>query len=245
MRLGIFGDIHNNFEALTASFKVLEHAGCDQIVCTGDIVGYGGSPRECIDFVRNRDIVSVRGNHDHYTTQSGSSWNIQPYAQTVIKWMQDTLDGDYIEWLGSLPFTYETGGVQIVHASLEVTDGSSWPYVLDAQTAMFHFFMQTSRFCFYGHTHIPLLFTVSRGQIVFELLSTRQFAGMQAGRFLLNPGSVGQPRDFNSKASVSVFDTETLEIELYRVEYDIKKAQEQIVGNGLPTQLAERLHAGR
>jgi predicted phosphodiesterase len=245
MRLGIFGDIHNNYEALTASYKVLERAGCDQMVCTGDIVGYGGSPKECIDFFWKHEIVSVKGNHDHYTTQIGYDWKIQPYAKEVIKWMQDTLDSDYIDWLNELPFTYEVGGVQFVHASLETADGTSWPYILDSQTAMFHFFMQMSHFCFYGHTHIPLLFTIKKGQVVFELLTTRKFPKKPIEKFLLNPGSVGQPRDFNSKAAVTVFDTKTHEIELYRINYDIAAAQDKIIKAGLPTALAERLHAGR
>lgn len=245
MRLGIFGDIHNNYEALTASYKVLERAGCDKLVCTGDVVGYGASPKECIEFFWKHEIQSVKGNHDHYTTQIGYDWNIQPYAKEVIKWTQDKLESDHIKWLKDLPFTFKVEGVEIVHASLEITDGSSWPYILDSQTAMFHFFMQTTRFCFFGHTHIPLLFTINKGQVVFELLTTRKFPRRPIGKYLINPGSVGQPRDFNSKAAVTVFDTDSLEIELYRIDYNIKKAQEKILTAGLPEELAERLHAGR
>ena len=245
MKLGIFGDVHNNYEALTAAFRVLERAGCDQMVCTGDIVGYGGSPKECIDFFRKHEIVSIKGNHDYYTSQIGRQWEIQPYANEVIKWMQDTLDSDYIDWLNDLPFTYEIDGVQFVHASLEVVDGTSWPYILDSQTAIFHFFMQTSRFCFYGHTHIPLLFTIKKGQVVFELLTTRQFSNRSAEKYLINPGSVGQPRDFNSKAAVTIFDTETYEIELYRIDYDIAAAQDKIIKAGLPQASAKRLNTGR
>ena len=245
MRIGVFGDIHNNFEALTASYKVLQVAGCDQIVCTGDIVGYGGSPKECIDFFREKEIIAVKGNHDHYTTQMNTDWEIQPYAKYVIKWMQDTLDQDQIKWLEDLPYTYTLENVEFVHSSLEATDGSSWPYILDAQSAMFHFFMQTKRFCFYGHTHIPLLFTIKKGQVLFELLSTQKLNSHSTGKYLINPGSVGQPRDFNSKSAIVIFDTETLDVELYRINYDIKTAQKKIIDAGLPEELAERLDSGR
>jgi diadenosine tetraphosphatase ApaH/serine/threonine PP2A family protein phosphatase len=246
MRLGVFGDIHNNYEALKACYDFLKTKGCEKIVCTGDIVGYCASPKECIDFVREKEIPSVKGNHDYYTTLTEKKWNIQPYAEVVIKWMQDTLDPDDIQWLRDLPFTLEVDGIQIVHASLETPDGSSWPYILNPQTAIFHFFMQKSQFCFYGHTHIPLLFTNNRGQVIYELLTSRRFPQMGSNaKYLLNPGSVGQPRDFNSRASVAIMETESNDVELHRVDYDIATAQKKILDAGLPENLAERLSSGR
>ena len=245
MKLGVFGDIHNNYEALTASYDFLVAQGCDKICCTGDIVGYCASPKECIEFFRENEISSVKGNHDYYTTLKERDWNIQPYAADVILWMQDILDPDDIEWLDSLPFTMEIEGIQFVHASLETPDGSCWPYILNSQTAIFHFFMQSSRFCFYGHTHIPLLFTNNRGQIIYELLTSRRFPKMGNAKYLINTGSVGQPRDFNNHSSVIIMDTETYDIRLHRVEYDIKTAQKKILDAGLPVNLAKRLSSGR
>jgi len=245
MKIGIFGDIHNNYEALTACYNALMQEGCERLVCTGDIVGYGGSPKECIDFIREKEIPAVKGNHDHYTTQSEKEWKIQPYAAAVVKWMQDTLDSDSINWLKGLPFTLEIEGIQIVHASLETPDGSCWPYILNPQTAIFHFFMQNTQFCFYGHTHIPLLFTNNRGQVIYELLTSRRFPKIGAAKYLINSGSVGQPRDFNCKASAVVFNMETHDIKLLRVDYDIKTAQKKILDAGLPENLAERLSSGR
>jgi len=244
MRIGIFGDIHGNHEALTAVFKELEPVS-DVLICTGDVVGYGASPRECIDFIRKRKIACIRGNHDHYTTQIGKDWKIQPYAKQVIRWMQETLEPDYLDWLGKLPFTHELEGLQFVHSSLEATDGSNWPYILNPQTAMFHFFIQHTTLCFYGHTHLPLLFTLDQGQITFEFLSSRKIPSEPEKKFLINPGSVGQPRDFDSRASAVVFDTKTMEIELLRVEYNVAAAQEKIIDADLPEMLAERLSKGR
>lgn len=245
MRIGVFGDIHNNYQALTACHQVFLEEGVDTVVCTGDIVGYGGSPVECLDFLIEHEIPCVKGNHDYYTTRFNDDWDIQPYAKTVVRWMQDTLDSKYIEWLDALPYMIEIEDMAFTHASLEVQDGSSWPYILNAQTAMFHFFMQKTRICFFGHTHIPLLFSGKDGNVKFELLGTGVLPGYPDAKFLLNPGSVGQPRDFDSRSSLVIFDCKTETVELYRVDYDIETAQTKILQAGLPMELASRLSSGR
>jgi diadenosine tetraphosphatase ApaH/serine/threonine PP2A family protein phosphatase len=244
VRLGIFGDIHSNYEALTAVHAELA-AHADQLVCTGDVVGYGGSPRECIDFLAQRNIPCVRGNHDHYTAHKDCNWNIQPYALEAIRWTQEVISAEQRAWLDRLPPKFELADITFVHASLQAQDYRSWPYILNPQIAMFHFYMQTTRFCFYGHTHLPLLFTLDHGQISFEFLSSRQFPREDHCKYLLNPGSVGQPRDFDSRSAALIFDTETLELELLRIEYDIVAAQARIREAGLPEMLAERLSKGR
>jgi predicted phosphodiesterase len=245
MRIGVFGDIHNNYEAMTACYQLFIEEGVDTVVCTGDVVGYGGSPVECLDFMIEHEIPCVKGNHDYYTTCLNDDWDIQPYAKAVVRWMQDTLDSKYIEWLEKLPYVLDVGGVSFVHASLEVQDGSSWPYILNAQTAMFHFFMQKTRVCFFGHTHIPLLFSGEEGDVKFELLASGILPQEKNLKLLLNPGSVGQPRDFDSRSAVVIFDTEEESLELYRVEYDIDTAQTKILDAGLPMELAKRLSTGR
>jgi len=194
MKLGVFGDIHSNIEALEAAYGALDDAGCDATVCLGDVVGYGASPRECVDFIRERDIPCIRGNHDHYTVSPIGDWTIQPYAKRAIEWTKEQLGGEYADWLDALPFTMEIEGIQFVHSSLETTDGKSWPYILNDQTAIFHFFMQSARFCFFGHTHIPLLFSSNKGQVKYELLTERGFPESDTSKYLMNPGSVGQPR---------------------------------------------------
>lgn len=245
MLLGIIGDIHGNIEALTACHKALMEIGCNKIVCTGDIVGYGASPKECIDFVHDKKIDSIRGNHDHYTTQRGSDWDIQPAAKKVILWMQKTLPKEYISWLDNLPYYMEVEGIQFVHSSLEGLDGKSWPYILSAQTALFHFFLQPAKFCFYGHTHIPLIFTLKHGNVSIEMLTSRNFSHLKGDKYLLNPGSVGQPRDFDSRAAAAIFDTKTQELHTVRAKYNIEYAQLKILAAGLPRQIAERLSSGQ
>jgi predicted phosphodiesterase len=245
MLLGIIGDIHSNIEALTACHKALMEAGCEKVVCTGDIVGYGASPKECIDFVRDKEIDSIRGNHDHYTTQHGSDWDIQPAAKRVILWTQRTLPEEYISWLGTLPYHMEVEGIQFVHSSLESLDGKNWPYILSAQSALFHFFLQSSKYCFYGHTHIPLIFTLKHGNVSIEMLTSRNFSHFKGEKYLLNPGSVGQPRDFDSRAAGVIFDTKSHDMHAIREEYNIEYAQLKILTAGLPSQIAERLSSGQ
>jgi predicted phosphodiesterase len=246
MLLGVFGDIHSNYEALTASHKALRDAGCDKLICLGDIVGYGASPRECVEFIAEREIECVRGNHDHYSSLSvKGEWAIQSYARDVIHWTQDILDSRHRDYLASLPFMLERHGLVFVHASLEGMDGEYWPYILDAKSALFHFFLQRDRAAFFGHTHIPLLFSYdSSRKISIEILRSCKIPGGSGSKFLVNPGSVGQPRDFDSRGSVSTFDTETGEIKVIRVFYDIAGAQERILAAGLPRMLAERLTRG-
>ncbi len=244
MKLGVFGDVHGNIEALTAVFAVLKDAGCSAYVCLGDVVGYGASPGDCIDFIRERGISCVRGNHDHLATHPLMYRSIQPYARQALEWTRGVLPQEHMDWLAGLPLTLELEGVQFVHASLESADGSSWPYILNRQTAVFHFFIQKSSYCFFGHTHIPLLFTKDGGDIGFELLSKSKLPETAGSKYLLNPGSVGQPRDFDCRASAAIFDTDSRSVEPVRVPYDVESAQARIFAAGLPESLAQRLSVG-
>lgn len=245
MRLAILSDIHSNLEALREMYKVLEEQGCDKYICIGDIVGYGAKPSECIDFVREHNIESIRGNHDHYTTLDESEWDVQPYAGDVIRWTQDVISAEQMQWLESLPFYFDVEGLFFIHASLEAVDGSYWPYILDTKTALFHFFLQETQFAFFGHTHIPLYFVYDENhKISIEILKSRKAAPGENCKYLINPGSVGQPRDFDSRSSAIMFDTKTMELELLRAQYDIPKVQKQILDAGLPELLAERLSRG-
>lgn len=245
MRLGVFSDVHSNYEALKASFAALEQSGVDKFICAGDIVGYGANPKECIEFIREREILCVKGNHDHYTTLLKGPWDIQPYAEEVIRWTQMVLDKEDIDYLTALPYTASCENVLFAHASLEAIDGEYWPYILDPKTALFHFFLQDTRFAFFGHTHIPLFFTYDENhKISIEILKSRKIPDEQDKQYLINPGSVGQPRDFDARSSVVIFDTESYDIELLRVEYDIARTQKSIISAGLPKLLADRLSRG-
>ena len=244
MRLGIISDIHANFEALTAVYYDLLDQGFDRIVCLGDVVGYGASPKECIDFFIDKKIVCLRGNHDTYTIDIGGDWKIQPFAKDVIHWLQSTLTTRYIKWLKNLPFQHLEEDIQFVHSSLEALDGVYWPYILGTERAHLHFYLQVAMFCFYGHTHIPLLFEYDSKTIRMNYLQSQTFDLLSSSKYLVNCGSVGQPRDYDKRACYVIFDTKTGELVVRRVEYDFKKAQKRILDAGLPEVLAERLSHG-
>jgi len=245
MRYGIISDIHSNIEALTASYEGLLECNCDKIISLGDVVGYGPSPSECIDFTRKHNILSLKGNHDAYTADAsdGKGWDVQDYARASILWTRTMLRKDQLDWLRELPYTVKLDDLQFVHASMETMDGEYWPYVLDQKTALFHFYLQETDIAFCGHIHIPLLFTYRKGGIVMEMLKEKELA--EAGvKYLVNPGAVGQPRDSDWRSASVVYDSSTRKVTPVRVEYDVAVTQEKIRQAGLPAGLAERLSRG-
>ena len=245
MRLGILSDIHSNLQALESAWKNMESFSCDKVVCAGDVVGYGGNPAECIDFLRSKNVDTVRGNHDHYVAYPKDALEVQRYAMEAITWTRTAISPSQLEWLATLPLRFDLDDITIVHSSLEGCDGSYWPYVLDSKTAMFHFFLQYTRYAFFGHTHIPLLFTYDgRMKIDMEILRSRKLEPALGSHYLINPGSVGQPRDFDCRSSAVVLDTDTNEIRLLRSAYDVASAQAAIYAAGLPQSLAARLSRG-
>ncbi len=245
MLTGIIADIHSNIEALTSVYEKLKEQSCDNIFCLGDVIGYGASPVECIDFVREKNIKCIKGNHDHYVNAEINDSKMHEFAREAILWTRRQLPESYRQWLNDLPFKLDMDGLTFVHSSLEAVDGASWPYILGTDSALFHFFLQDCRFCFYGHTHIPLVFTYGKRKIDLEMLKhDKPLETNSSVKYLLNPGSVGQPRDFDSRASFIIFDHDAAVIRTFRVEYEFKKAQKKISDAGLPAMLAQRLSFG-
>lgn len=245
MRLAVLSDIHGNAPALRAVLAMLDEQAVDQYVCSGDVVGYGPSPAECIDIIRERRIRCVLGNHDEYVTQHGAedSWNIRDTAKESILWTQSVLDSDSVNWLGALPMMIDAGPFQIVHAS--PLYWPRWRYITNPDKAAPAFLFQKARIAFNGHTHLPILAAHRRGRppVVTRLKSGRLPPG--DGKFLIGVGAVGQPRDKDPRASVVLVDSETLDLRLMRVPYDISETQRRIRQAGLPQQLADRLAEGR
>ena len=247
MLLGVFGDIHGNFEALTSIYDRLIGLGCQRIVCLGDIVGYGASPGECIDFLKEKNISCVKGNHDFFTLdhEEKNDWEMKDYSRDAIIWTQGQLTEEQFNWLEDLPFSTKIDGIQFVHSSMEALEGEYWPYILDAKTAQFHFCLQDCQVAFCGHIHIPLLFTCSENSgIKMEMLKSINLDLQSANKYLISPGAVGQPRDFDWRASAVMYDTVSGLVEPVRMEYDVAQSKKKIISAGLSTDLAERLSNG-
>lgn len=243
MRYGIFSDVHANFEALEAVLADMRTLGVGRPVCLGDTVGYNGSPAECLETVRALGCPTVRGNHDHETARPGVPDHFNHMAVQGILYSRSRLDPDQRAYLGALPYQMDLPGeaCTLVHATLDKPE--SWRYVTGPAEAAHSLGWQKTPVAFFGHTHVPHLF-VDDGERVAEYFYRKVLLD-PAKRYLVNVGSVGQPRDGDWRAAYAVYDSADRSLELRRLPYDIAKAQAKIKKAGLPERLAERLAAAR
>lgn len=232
MRIAIISDIHSNLQALQRTFQAIEEESVDRIYCLGDIVGYGANPNECIDLIRRRAAVAVRGNHDHAVIDRTIAEGFSRAGKAASEWTHQVLSDENRKYLESLPLMAGTESCTLVHSA--PSDPEAWIYVLSLDVAEVQFSAFTTRLCFIGHTHVPV--------VCGEDLKTFEFADRQ--RFLINVGSVGQPRDGNPDASFGVLDTERWTYENKRIAYDVAAAAEAIEQAGLPEVLSLRLLRG-
>ena len=239
-RVGVFSDIHGNLPALNQVLADLDKLDLDALYCCGDVVGYGAHPNECVEILRERKIPTIAGNHDFAALERIDITYFNETAKRSILWTRHVLTPENREFLQNLPLKLETEKMFFVHASPRSPD--AWHYVItngDARQSFRHFEQQL---CFIGHSHTPFIVEKHENNLshhVFpqvDLLDDRQY--------LVNVGSVGQPRDRNPDACFAVVDLDKKTIEIKRVEYDLAKAQDAIRRQGLPPELAERLAYG-
>ncbi len=246
MRIAVVSDVHANLTALEA---VLKHAeserSLDRVWSLGDLVGYGPQPAECLALLRRQPFHSVAGNHDLAATDVIDTEEFNPAAAAANAWNADQLGDEDRAFLRALPRTLELEGIQLAHGSLR---DPVWEYLITIPGALAQFELMSARFSFVGHTHVPLVF-VEGGEAVFDLDYTQPAAGsvLELGerRLILNPGSVGQPRDGDARAAYAIYDTEAQTVGFHRVEYEIARTQAAMAEAGLPRSLIERLGRGR
>jgi diadenosine tetraphosphatase ApaH/serine/threonine PP2A family protein phosphatase len=236
MRIAVISDIHANREALDAVLSSLPQV--DEVWCLGDIVGYGADPLYCLDVARESGWVMLKGNHDEAVVNPAVlSW-FNSAARRAAIWTAKQLDISRIAFLRSLPAKRLYKGYLLVHGSPR---DPLYEYILDSATAGIVIRSIVDMICWHGHTHVPGMFELTASGIR-HFYALGEFA--VANAMLVNPGSVGQPRDGDPRASFAIFDTETRVVEFRRVEYDIEKAANKIAKAGLPTFLAQRLFSG-
>ena len=253
-RLAIISDVHGNAPALEAVLCEIERDRCDGVICLGDTVGYGASPSECISMLLalgTRLRVHVRGNHEDALFDSAAFNEMNVTARRACLYTAARLPLMHRQWLASTPGIAEFESIQCIH---DTPIPASNTYLRDPAAAADAFAGVSRRFCFVGHTHVPLLFETSRGdpdctarlsEVVAHLLHEDEpFALADGHRYIINPGSVGQPRDGDPRASFGMLDLEAGEFQLRRVCYDVGAAQEAMHRAGLPDLLAERLGLG-
>ncbi len=240
MRIALLADIHSNLEALQSVLADAQIQGCTHHICLGDIVGYSADPKPCIEMVRALGCPVVKGNHDEQATMSGPNTGFTDLADIAIKWTRRQLGEPEKEWLRSLRLQRVIRDFTVVHATLDTPH--KWGYIGTPSDAAASFTYQHTPVCFFGHTHEPFMFKsgIAMRRHNYDVLKVTPGA-----QYLVNVGSVGQPRDGDWRAAYVIYEPDTATIELRRIPYDIEATQQKILGAGLPEELAERLALGR
>jgi len=242
MIYAVISDIHGNLEALLAVLECIKSykKKIDKIICLGDIVGYGADPDECIRITREVSDVILAGNHDFAVCEQTSMENFNEYARAAVLWSKDALNDEEINFLKRLPLKYQEKGTDFVHSSLHRPE--SWRYLSGTFDTNIDFQIMEKKVLFVGHTHVPVIFENSGTEI--KRLNSPGLSLNPDKKYIINPGSVGQPRDRDPRASFALYDLERKSVETIRVEYDIKETQRKILDVGLPEVLATRLSYG-
>lgn len=243
MRYLIIADVHANLAAFEA---VLADAGSfDKVWCLGDMVGYGPDPNECVERLRDLPHICVAGNHDWAALDKLDIEDFNPDAQQACRWTREHLSPLNLEYLKTLPETIVADGFTLVHGSPR---HPIWEYILTPSTAKANFEHFNTNFCFVGHTHVPIIYRYHPENphracdILLPPLGVRLALG--ENRLIINPGSVGQPRDGDPRASYAILDSDELTLEYRRVPYPIDITQTKMMQKGLPVRLIIRLGYG-
>jgi predicted phosphodiesterase len=240
MKYGIISDIHGNQEALDVAVRHLEAMGVDEFVCLGDVVGYGADPNSCMKIVRGLTNRIVAGNHDHAAVGLTDLQHFNQYAKEAALWTARHLDIEHQECIKELPLSLSLEHALAVHATPQ--EPQRWAYLMThfQFVASFEHFGQ--KICFIGHSHQPLLY--EKGSESIGPVNETKLSLAQDSRYIINVGSVGQPRDNDSRLCCCVYDSSEMTVELVRLEYNVDQAQEKIRKAGLPEFLAQRLAHG-
>jgi predicted phosphodiesterase len=248
MRYFVLSDIHSNIEALEVCIERAKQAGYDSVLCNGDLVGYGPNPVEAIDMIRELNPLIIRGNHDRVAGGNDDAKQFNLHAKRAIYWTRLILPDSYREYLNNLPLgpLDVTEEAQLVHGAITDEDD----YIFTQADADENFELAEKRITFFGHSHFPVVFTVDEdGRAMYPTsYEFDEFTAVKcdgAGKFFVNPGSVGQPRDGDARASFAIWDVDHGRVEFYRVEYPVSLTQAKMREVQLPSYLIERIGHGR
>jgi predicted phosphodiesterase len=239
MRIAVLSDIHGNLPALEATLAALKPY--DAVWQLGDIVGYGPQPDEVVARLASENALGVRGNHDAAALGDLDTDSFNDDARAAVEWTADRIEPETRRWLAALPQRLVDAPYTLVHGSPR---DPTWEYVFTAGVARGNLSSFETPHCLVGHTHIPMVFRERDGRM--EGIAPKESVPFQMGneRVIVNPGSVGQPRDGDPRASAMILDTELLSLEWRRVEYPIEAVQKLMSERGLPPRLVARLAYG-
>ncbi len=242
MRYGIISDIHSNQEALNASLAQLKYV--DKILCLGDIVGYSASPNQCTEKVRHFGCKAIAGNHDLAATEKQGLDNFNLYAKRSILWTKENLTEENKEYLRQLPNILIIDEMTLLHGSLTNLTGD---YITNTQQARDCFSLLSTQICFIGHTHIPEYYIQENNKIMCQNIKPQDRSEIIISdnlRYIINCGSVGQPRDRDPRASFGIYDSKKKKVEIIRVDYLREITKRKMEEVGLPRILQDRLDIG-
>lgn len=241
MRIAVLSDIHANLHALEAVLSDLDGAAIDQVWCLGDVVGYGPRPNECVDLVRRHAALSLCGNHDLAVLGVLDMAEFSGDAAAAAVWTQGVLGEPQRAWLAGLEPAGRAEGAELFHGSPR---DPVWDYVLSEGAALESLHETVAPLVLVGHSHVALALSLAGDVLAGGLAPGGTAPDLAAGRWLLNPGSVGQPRDGDPQAAWLLIDTGGSRAEFRRVAYPIEQTQAEIRELGLPSALSARLAHG-
>lgn len=243
MKVVLVADIHANLEALISVDKEIKKIKPEKVVCLGDIVGYGASPNECVEFVKEKGWGGVIGNHDYAVASDKELSFFNPFARKALLWTRGVLKEEYKSFLNDLPFLHKESLFLGVHASLDSPE--QFNYLTSYSSILNDFQILKEKkvnLCFVAHTHIPGVY-IYKNQSLYREHSSKVELKFKSN-YIINVGSIGQPRDRNPLSCFCVFDSDNGTVEFFRKGYDIKTAQKKIKKAKLPSLLANRLAEG-
>lgn len=247
-RLGVVSDIHGNLHALQAVLADIDSVGVDMVICLGDVVGYGPNPGECLELVEQRCAHCVIGNHEEALLRPSEATRFNAQARRALEYTTSRLTPAQLEIIDKMP-CWASFGDQLVCVHDAPTPVPGNGYVRTTRIASRVLATMSARICLFGHTHVPAVFMLPEGASDLEARRLVPFSGQSIRlaadcRYMINPGSVGQPRDGDCRASWGLLDLDVREFRIHRVEYEVARVQKEIDSVGLPTILGSRLRIG-
>ncbi len=238
MRYAIISDIHSNYTALYTVLQSMPRFMIDKIICLGDIVGYGAEPNECLAAVQKECDYVIMGNHDQALVNPKAAKRFNEEAKISILWNREQTKEKYFSFLESLAMRIKASDFYCVHAS--PLHPEKWGYVTPGKVTSKEWNSFEAPICFIGHSHIPVVISKKGGKIDHSIVEIEE-----GDKYIINVGSIGQPRDGDRRLSFGIYDQEEKVFELIRMEYDYKKAVKKIRKAGLPVYNSNRLLMGR
>lgn len=242
MRVAIYSDVHSNIEAFQAVINDIDRQNVDQKLFLGDIVGYGPNPNECIELLKENSDVVLGGNHDWAAVGLTDDSYFNEYARESMKWTINTLTDENKEYLKALPPDAVLDNFQIAHST--PLEPEEWHYIMSVQDAQENYPVLEKDICFIGHSHQPVIIEFMDGINILPIKDMYKQIDKNR-KYIINVGSVGQPRDSNPDACYLIYEMDTGNIQYRRVEYNVKRVQKRMTRFKLPKYLIERIAVGR